>query len=503
MSSSERLHHGFARQARDHPDRVCLLDGERATTYGAVAGRAARLAVRLRNAGLRPGQRVAMLLPNSVRFVVAYWALLEADAIAVPLHPQSSAREARLILRHCDAGWLIVGPSWHRQTASWGVRRLCLGDGEAAILAEDGSRDPVRPDGRRCNAACEAPRSVDEPVLILYTSGSTGRPKGVTLSHRNLVANTRSILAYLDLQADDRALALLPFSYAYGLSVLNTHLWRGASLVVERRSAFPPVVFSTLAEQRVSGFPGVPSTFLLLLARGPERPEGPALRYLTCAGARLPPCAVDPLLRLFPTAELYLMYGATEASARLAYLAPERVRQKPDSIGRPVVGVRMEVRRDGRVADDGEVGEIWVSGANLSRGYWPLTDSDRLLVDGWYDTGDLGWRDVDGDFHLLGRADQLVKIAGHRVSLTEIEERLMALDEVIECAVVAREHAAAGTRTEAHVVPADGTVRVETLRRRLRAALPWFKRPGEIYLVDALPRGASGKILRHRLGERR
>ncbi len=488
MDPRQRLQHGLEQSALLVPDRLCLIDGDHACSYAAVDRQARRLAAHLLARGLQPGDRVVLLLPNSLGFVIAFFAALKADAIAVPLPPESSREDVEQRVRHCAASWLVAAASWREAAAAWNVQLVASADlGQAGCQAGSGALPaPTRP--------------LDEPALILYTSGSTGEPKGVMLSHHNLVANTESILACLEVQTSDRVLAVLPFSYAYGLSVLNTHVWRGASLVLERRSAFPAVLLDTLAQQRVNALPGVPSTFLLLLAKGAlEQADLPALRYLTCAGGRLGQRQVERLQSALPRCRIYLMYGATEAAARITCLPPERWRDKPGSIGRPIPAVRLEVRRNGGTVANGEEGEIWVSGPNLSRGYWPPSTPAASWVDGWYNTGDLGWRDDEGFFFLVGRANQLLKVAGHRVSMAEMEEALLALDAVADGVVVAQLDEVAGERAEAYVVAAHEGVSVEQLRQQLKAILPWFKRPAVIHLTRDLPRSASGKVLRHLL----
>jgi acyl-CoA synthetase (AMP-forming)/AMP-acid ligase II len=273
--------------------------------------------------------------------------------------------------------------------------------------------------------------------------------------------------------------------------VLQTHLWAGAALAIESRTAYPQTVLREMARLGVTGLSGVPSTFMLLLQKGDfEGFKAPRLRYLTCAGGHLPDLYVRRLRERFPQAKLFLMYGATEAAGRISYLPPEQLERKRGSIGVPIRGVEMRVLE----------GEIEARGETFSPGYWPLEKpEDRLPADGWYRTGDLGFQDEDGYFFLTGRASDLLKIAGHRVSSAEIERALYDTGLVQECAVAGRSDEALGERAEAWVVPVRPEVDAGQILDRVAERLPPFKRPSRLHLRDALAKSASGKILKSAL----
>jgi acyl-CoA synthetase (AMP-forming)/AMP-acid ligase II len=591
---------GDGRDVGGGGERPCLLAGDIILSFAEVDDLAERFARCLRERGVAPGDRVALLLGNSPRYVAAFHGTLKAGAVAVPLDPTAGAASWCDIAERCApalvvtenrlAAALAASPlpqrlgcltftgsldphlpspesiscvdrarrgrnplppseelSAHRHSegpllsAKHPLRRHSDGPllregvhgrlGELRRAAKEPAQratpehrpeeSPGRPPGGQPPASAPpSPTTVDpldpldlaalppdprpagtrpdDPAVILFTSGSTGLPKGVVLTHRNVVANTLAVLDYLHLNPADRGLAVLPFHYVYGQSVLLTHLWAGASLAIENRAAYPQVILQEMARLGVTGLSGVPSTFMLLLQKGDfSTLQFPRLRYLTCAGGHLPDLHVRGLGQRFPAADLYLMYGATEAAGRISYLPPALLARKRGSIGRPIRGVEMRVMDRGRPAGPFENGEIEARGETFSPGYWPLADpADRLPRDGWYRTGDLGYRDEEGCFFLTGRASDLIKIAGHRVSGAEIERALYDTGLVHECAVAGRPDEVLGERAEAWIVPARPGISPAEVLAALAPRLPAWKRPSRIHLQEALEKSASGKILK-------
>jgi acyl-CoA synthetase (AMP-forming)/AMP-acid ligase II len=345
----------------------------------------------------------------------------------------------------------------------------------------------------------------DDLAAIIYTSGTTGAPRGVMLSHGNIRANTESIVEYLSLTSRDRVMVVLPFYYVYGLSLLHTHIAVGGSLVIENRSAFPNVVLKGMQEHEVTGLAGVPSTFAMFLHRSMLRSASfPALRYVTQAGGHMPPALVREWLAALPGVPLFVMYGATEAAARLAFLPPAELSRRLGSIGRAIPGVDLRVLlEDGRQAATGEVGEIVARGANISRGYWnwPEETRARFGADG-FRTGDLGFADVDGYIYLVGRRHEMIKVGAHRVSAKEIEEALHEFPAVDEAAVVPAPHDLLGEVPIAYIVLREGGHASEgDIVAFCRRTLAEHKVPARIVFRSELPKSGAGKIdkttLRH------
>lgn len=495
------------RSARHFAERCALVAGDDRVTYGALAQRAAAFGAYLLRAGLREGDRVALFLPNSVEFVAAYYGTLLAGGIAVPLNAAAKARDLLVWLRHCEASWLVIdttNPDVESAIAELSPRlRIVHAGATAAGSAAHASMHEI------CASGAELrPRPLPEhsPAAILYTSGTSGRPKAVVLSQRNLAANTASIVEYLQLTERDSILALLPFYYSYGSSVLHTHLQVGATLVLEAGLVYPHRVLENMTQQRVTGFAGVPSTFALLLSRVNFRDYRlEALRYVTQAGGAMSRVLVERLRAALPNVQVYAMYGQTEATARLAYLPPERLASKPGSVGRAIPGVELSVRReDGSTVDVGETGEICARGPNIMLGYWndPAATA-AALRDGWLHTGDMGHVDGDGDLFIVGRRSDMIKTGAHRVHPLDVEEVIAELDTVAESAVVAVDDEILGEAIKAFVVPAPGAqLNPVEVKAHCRARLANYKVPKWVEVVASLPRTASGKLSRRELRER-
>ena len=261
-----------------------------------------------------------------------------------------------------------IGSGWSTEARS--RRRLTepLRGAPYALVSEDGRADPA------LGVAPAAPvpaLSPDDPALVLYTSGSTGRPRGVVQTWRNIDANSRSIVEYLRLGPDDRALLVLPLYYCYGRSVLQTHLLAGGSVFLDGRFAFPRTVLEALGAEGCTGFAGVPLTFEIIRRQVEVGSLSfPRLRYLTQAGGAMAPDTIDWVRTAFRPAELFVMYGQTEATARLAYLPPGRAAEKRGSIGIPIPGVELRVVDDeGRELPAGETGHLVARGGNVTPGY--------------------------------------------------------------------------------------------------------------------------------------
>jgi acyl-CoA synthetase (AMP-forming)/AMP-acid ligase II len=339
--------------------------------------------------------------------------------------------------------------------------------------------------------------------VVLYTSGSTGRPRGVVQTWRNLDANTRSIVEYLELGPDDRALLVLPLYYCYGRSVLQTHLFAGGSVFLDNRFAFPRTVLEALGAEGCTGFAGVPLTFEIIRRQVEVGSLSfPRLRYLTQAGGAMAPETIDWVRQAFRQAQLFVMYGQTEATARLSYLPPARAAEKRGSIGIPIPGVELRVvDDDGRELPAGEAGHLVARGANVTRSYLDEPEaSAEILRSGWLWTGDLATRDADGFLFHRGRSKEILKIGGHRVSPVEIEHVVAQHPGVAEAAVVGQPDPLKGEVPVAFVVGrAGGAPTEEEVRRFCAERLPAYMVPARVAVVGALPRNEAGKLLRAEL----
>ena len=516
------LHDWIEEHAARRPGAPAVATPAFRLDYATLAGRVRRLAGNLASHGVGPGTRVLVALPNLPATVVASLAVQAVGGVAVEVNREWSPEIQGGILAQTGARHAVV---WGRDARAWGsvaarapLERAWvvhpgplplplvahLGATPSTLLLDEGTVDP---DGAEPPPHPPARVRPEDPALILYTSGSTGRPRGVVQTHRNVDANTRSIVEYLDLGPEDRALVLLPLYYCYGRSVLQTHLHVGGSLFLDSRFAFPRVVMESLAGEGCTGFAGVPLTFEILRRQVDVRAmRFPRLRYLTQAGGAMAPDTIDWTRHAFAPARLFVMYGQTEATARLSYLPPERAEDKRGSIGIPIPGVELAVVDEhGRKLPPGEIGHLVARGANVTPGY--LDDPEgtaSILHDGWLWTGDLARRDADGFHFHEGRSKEILKVGGHRVSPAAIEQVIQRFPGMLDAAVVGEPDPLLGETPVAYVVPAPGHEPTDAdLRRHCRDHLPPYQVPARFERVAALPRNESGKLLRAELAAMR
>lgn len=487
--------------AARHPGRTAIVGDDRRIDYAGFWREAQGFAHALRVRGLQPGERVAILLPNRIEAAVACYGAWLAGGIAVPLNAQARERDFQAWLAHCDARH-VVFETRHGDA----VTAIDAADAMGAQAIERWSIDgdhPLAGASASHEDACgidPAGIASDDIALILYTSGTTGAPKGVTLSHGNLLANADAVVRYLALDERDSVLSILAFYYAYGASVLHTHLMSGGCVVLAQNLLFPHLLMDTIARERITGFSGVPSTFALLLERVKLADyDLSSLRYLTQAGGAMSPVLARRLRAALPDARLFVMYGQTEATSRLTYLPPERLDEKLGAVGIPVDGVELRiVREDGHDAEMGETGEVRVRGPNVMRGYWKNADATAaVLVDGWLRTGDLGHLDADGVLWLAGRRSDMIKTGAHRVHPGDIEDVIAEIPGVSEVAVVGVDDNVLGQVIKAFVVaPGLPLNSGNHIKAHCRERLATYKIPRDIAFVSALPRTASGKVRR-------
>lgn len=487
---------GLLETAAAAGDRPFLLHRDGVVSYGELHDQALRFARACRVRGVEPGDRVLIALDNGPAMVAAYFGAMIAGGVAVPLPAGPRSDRLPAVVGDCEPRVAVVD----RATAESAAITSVLAPVPHVVVEGAAGVGRFEPLDALLNEAGPEParlaRSETALAAIIYTSGSTGQPRGVMLTHRNFVSNAGSIVSYLGLTSADRVMCVLPFTYVYGLSLLHTHLAVGGSLVLENRAAFPNVVLEGMAIHQVTGFAGVPSTFALMLHRSNiDQVALPHLRYVTQAGGAMAPTKIAEWRMRGPAADFYVMYGATEAAARLTYLPPADLPRKVGSIGRAIPGVEIRViAADGREAQAGDVGELVARGPNISQGYWnrPEETAARFGPDG-YRTGDLGYVDDEGYLFLTGRQHDMIKVGANRVGAREIEEVLAEHPAVLEAVVVARPHDLLGEAPVAVVslkAPADAN----DLRAFCAARLVSYKVPVRVVVVDELPRlVASGK----------
>ena len=478
--------------AKGHPDDAAVLEVNARYTYRDLATAVEKVSAHLQALDLPPGSRVGVLGPNSLLWVAGYLAALKCQFVAVPfstmLTPTEVERNAALA--QCSVAVM------DRRTA----RRLsdCF-PGEGRVLTEEILSQESLP----FHATGET--DPDSDATLMFTSGTTALPRGVRLTHANIQANTDSIVTYLGLDRSDRMLVILPFSYVFGASLLHTHLRVGGSLALCNTFTFPETSLDMLERLECTGLAGVPSSYQMLLRLSTFRSRPlPSLRTIQQAGGKLSPVLIQELVAAQPSARVFVMYGAAEATARMSYLPPEDLPTKLGSIGRGIPGVELQVRdQSGLPVSPGQTGEIHARGANISPGY--LDDPEgtaEKFIDGWFRTGDLGTVDDDGYLYVLDRKDDFIKSWGHRVSSQEIEAAALSHPALVSAAAVGVPDPMANEAIWLFVTvnPSSG-VTPEDIASHCRKSLARYQQPTQVRILESLPLNSSGKVVKARLRE--
>ncbi|MBN2088521.1 acyl--CoA ligase [candidate division KSB1 bacterium] len=497
------IHQFLEHSAAILPEKTAIIHKDKIIDYQTLNERANQLANFFLEKGIQKGDRIAILLENSIHYVISYFAILKIGAIEVSLNATAGADSLKFILKDCQVSAIIAADTEINFIQSIQSE---LADLKVVIFEEKNLETAcsLMEIFERYDKILNPVKIIDlDLASIVYTSGSTGKPRGVMLSHLNLVHNTCSIIRYLGLGERDSILVVLPFYYIYGKSLLNTHIYVGGTIVIENRFAFPNVVIQAMKKYQVTGFSGVPSTFTFLLNRSTFSQENfPDLRYITQAGGAMAPVITSQLMKLLKDKQIFIMYGATEAAARIAYLEPSMLAKKLGSIGNAIPNVEIMILNEkGEKCQPDEVGEIVVRGSNIMSGYWndPVETASVLKADG-YHTGDLARMDADGNIYVVGRKKDMIKCGAHRISAQEIEAILLQNPHVYEAAVIGVSDELLGEAIKAFVVPTNGTDNLlQEFKNFCREKLPSFKMPKYFEVMDALPKNASGKIMKEEL----
>ncbi len=462
-----------------------LLDAASGERFADLRSRIEDFAASFAAAGLRRGDAVLIAVNLRPLCSLAYLGAMFGGFVAVPVNETALEASGEALVRKTHARLM-----WAEHT---GPRHWAAGCGLRQL---EGS-PPRAPSGSRGAAVCGG----QELAALMGTSGSTGAPRLVKVSHRNLIANTEAIIRSQALASDERAMLILPLSYCFGASVLHTHLYQGGDVVFDSRFMFPDKVLRAISQHGCTTFAGVPSAYQILLRRSNIRTiPTPSLRRFLQAGGALPPACIQQLRSIVPHAAVFVMYGQTEATARISCLAPLRLGDKAGSVGLPLdnLSVRI-VNAAGQDVAPGESGELWVAGESISDGYLDEPEeTSRKFHDGWLATGDIAVRDAEGYLWITGRQGEFIKVRGVRVGFAQIEATIATVPGVLECAAVAVPHEEAGEALGLFVVAADEAGDVAAaVRRRV---------PGEwncvsIRMVAELPRNAHGKLMRSQLAQ--
>jgi long-chain acyl-CoA synthetase len=511
------MHEALEATARRLPEKTMLVCGPRRLSFGEVDAAANRLANGLISIGIRPGDRIAVYVENSPEAVISIFGILKAGAVFSVVTPTTKASKLADVLADEQAGALITINDPRRLASVSGALSAAFvpiviwvgGCPEQPAPGAGGSFLDWAAVAETGSARSPEVGTIDLDLgTIIYTSGTTGRPKGVMSAHRDMLFAATAINDYLGNTADDVLFCSLPLAHTYGLYQLFTATLIGATVVLEPGFIFPAQALATMDRERVTGLPGVPTMFAVLLRQGGlDGFDLTSLRYLTNAAAPLPPDLLAALRRAFPQVQLFSMYGQTECK-RACYLPPEELDSRPDSVGIPLPGTEAYVVDDsGRRVPAGVTGELVLRGSHLMRGYWgkPEETAARLRPGPTpgelaLHTGDLFRADEDGFLYFVGRSDDIIKSRGEKVSPHEIETALRRLPGVADVAAFGVPDDVLGEAIKVVVVPEPGSSPSEREVRAFCAReLDDNMVPKHVEFRDELPRTDHGKLERKKL----
>jgi len=480
--------------AERHAGRIALKLDDIALDYAALEHATTRVAGLLRARGLQPGERVALMMPNLPYFPVVYYGILRAGGVVVPLNVLLRRREVRHQLADSGAGLLIA---WHGSAEA--AEGAAQDTGADLLLVKPGEFERLLGDTRPVDEVVD--REDEDTAVLIYTSGTTGTPKGAELTHRSLRRNAEVSLGVFHLGHEAVILGVLPFFHAFGQTcAMNVAVLAGASLTLLPRFD-PDKALETVARDRVSVLEGVPTMYSALLGHPePGRHDTSSLQLCVSGGSALPVRVLHEVQERFDC-PVHEGYGLTENSPVASFNHPG-LPNKPGTIGTPIEGCEMRVAdEDDQTLPPGEVGEILVRGDHVMKGYWrALEATAEVLRGGWLHTGDLGHVDEDGWFTIVDRKKDMIIRGGFNVYPREVEDVLYEHPAVREAAVIGVPDEHFGEDVAALVVLREGAQATPAeLRAYLRQEVAAYKYPRQVVLVDDLPLGPTGKVVKREL----
>lgn len=511
------VHEWLRRSARRFPDKTALICGRQHWTYKALDQRSDHLAAALINTGVNRADRVVVLMDNSVETVISLYGILKAGGVFIILAGSLKAAKLRYILENSGANVLITHTSKAKVVSEalneGSADRKVIWVGQESRIPKEMSQfslswdeifsdfDDKIIDVKRDNSF---PRCIDvDLATLIYTSGSTGEPKGVMSTHHNMISAARSIIQYIDNVEGDIVLDVLPLSFDYGLYQVIMAFMFGGTVVLEKSFLYLHSVLERITEEKVTGFPIVPTIVAMLLKlQDLKKYDFRTLRYMTNTGAALPVGHIQKLRQMFPHVTMISMFGLTECK-RVSYLPPEELDRIPSSVGKAMPNCEVfVVDEDGRQVAPGETGELIIRGSNVMQGYWADPEiTARTYRDGQYPScrilhsGDYFRQDEQGFLYFLGRKDDMIKSKGERISAKELENTISGMEGVAEVAIIGVPDEILGQAIKAYIVPGPGVELAEKQVLKYCAAnMETFMVPKYVEFMDSLPKTPNGKI---------
>jgi long-chain acyl-CoA synthetase len=503
-------------RSKRHPDKEALTVGDTRISYGALAERARAIAWQLRQCGIQPGDRVGLFFPNHPDYVASFFAVAGLGATIVPINPLLKSEEISHILSDSGTKILVLHQSGIKEATS-AVEQLSVLTHllVSPAVPSNFSGVAVRVKVESLTDLTDAPNSFSWPetvktdrdiAVLVYTSGTTGKPKGAMLTHKNVLSIFPSRLDMFDLGEADVCLAALPLCHIYGLTVVMMGtLSKGARLVIVPKFE-AAAVLQILTREKVTVLPAVPSMYQFLLMEHEKNPcDLSALRICFTGAAALAPQVLHKIEKCFG-APVMEGYGLTESSC-VATINPLHGPRKIGSVGPALPGLQIEIAdKNGKPLPPGKdnVGEIIISGPNVMQGYHGQKEATaQVLKNGWFHTGDLGYKDGDGYIFIVGREKELIIRGGQNIYPREIEEVLLRMQGIADAAVIGVPDELMGERVKAFVVKAPAgapaPLTVESIKEHCAAILAEYKVPRLVEFVDSLPRNSTGKVLKRLL----
>jgi long-chain acyl-CoA synthetase len=493
MLEDMNLARAFAASVAKHPEKIALFWGEREYSYRELMEQSRWMSRKLgREFGVKPGDRVGLWLRNCPEFIPSLFGIFVSGAVAVPINNFLKPAEVSYILRDAGIAVLITD-----QELALHEEALKSADPPLRLLRVDALNDSGA--GTAENRAGEpeiSGASAESLAVIIYTSGTTGKPKGAMLSHGNLLHNVESCRIVLQTVEADRFAVLLPLFHSYMLTVgLLLPLLVGGSIVLVKSLHPPRNAFQEIFQRQATVLPAIPP-FYRSMVQSPLQPPLP-LRFCISGSAPLPAQILQDFEAKFKI-PLIEGYGLSEASP-VVTKNPLDGRRKPGSIGLPITNVSVSIQDEqGKVLSSGEIGEVCVRGGNVMMGYWKNPEETAKVMRGnWLLTGDIGYQDADGYFYITDRKKDMLLVNGINVYPREIEEILYQFPGVKEASVIGKPDPRKGELPIAFVAPqADIQLNEKELQQFVRERLADYKVPRRVIVMEALPRNATGKILK-------
>ena len=501
------LHEGLEKSAIRYPDKIAVITEGESFTCQQFFYSAIKLSNALIDNGLKRGDRCVIYMDNTFPCVISIYATLLAGGVFVMVNPQTKKDKLRFVLNDCAARILISDSHLYNnfsnitQDVESLVSVISSGNMESvddpAVMAFD---DVIN------NAPDAVPKIntiANDLAALIYTSGSTGNPKGVMHTHLSMGFALNSLIEYLRLDQDDRILLVLPLAFDYGLYQLLMSVQLGATLILERSFTFPAQIFNRMEQTSVTVFPAVPTIFSMMLSMHKRTPiRFPTVTRITNTAAALPPGYIKTLKEIFPSALIYKMYGLTECK-RVCYLEPEKIEQKPSSVGQAIPGTEVFILdEEGKRVSHGEIGILHVRGPHIMLGYWnrqqesnevlknlSLPGEKMLCSNDWFRM------DEDGDLYFIGRSDDIIKTRGEKVSPVEVENVIYGINGVLEVAAIGEPDEVLGEAIKCFIVLQEGVdLSIRDIKKICIEQLENFMVPKYLELVSELPKTNTGKI---------